>query len=202
MTFQIKANTRYSRFLKRLSGSSHSNLPYLVLEKERFLYIFSEWVKNHKADFDNIFPWWQLRSGIHKPVQTNWQNFWLPKWIPWREPLAIAAARLSASGLSQRYIWISVSVSRHGRVLSLFYYPGIEHTRVFISTTRSNSSSFIRGWGVSFELAAQPTWTRYIATPPCLMKCCDLLEGSTHFIPRFEHQLRLELELPCLYVRI
>ncbi len=50
-----------------------------------------------------------------------------------------------------------LTTTRHGRVSSLFYYPGIEHTRVFGSTTRLSSSSFIRGWSGSFELAARPT---------------------------------------------
>ena len=54
--------------------------------------------------------------------------------------------------------------------------------------------------GGSFELAARPTWTIL----PCLLMKYDLLEGSTHLIPGFKHQLRLELveqlelELPCL----
>ncbi len=46
---------------------------------------------------------------------------------------------------------------KHGRVSSLFSYPGIEHTREFGSTTRSSSSSFIRGRGGSLELVARPT---------------------------------------------
>ena len=40
---------------------------------------------------------------------------------------------------------------------SLFHYPGIEHTRVLGSNTRSNSSNFIEGRGIDNTLCNTPS---------------------------------------------
>ncbi len=42
---------------------------------------------------------------------------------------------------------LNIGISRHGQVSSIFYYPGIEHTRLFGSNTRSSSSSLINRCG-------------------------------------------------------
>ncbi len=89
---------------------------------------------------------------------------------------------------------------RHRRVSSLFYYPGIEHTRVFEPNNRSSSSSLINRACQIFQGFALPSLLDQ-HTP--FIKF-EQLECSTVLIPGFEHQLRLELveqlefELPCL----